>query len=111
MVSVIGLAVIVNAGVIGARTPRAAQPARPAPDRGTAERTYPVPMSLVQEHALFITELYAAAWREHHQDYAFLAMRIRRHNQMEEEINYPAALMVGEALKLRFPTATARSES
>jgi hypothetical protein len=189
MVSVMGLAVIVNAGVIGARAPRVGQPARPA----TVERTYPVPMSLVQEHALFITELnaaaslpgqtgaaarrvltrvtphfrdeqrrvhpllyvlpmlaahqaepwmadlvpiaerlhgdlddirrahlsidaalddlYAAAWREHHQDYAFLAMRIRRHEQLEEEINYPAALIVGEALQLRFPTATARRES
>jgi hypothetical protein len=186
MASVIGLATIVNAGVINARTPWATQPARSAP----SERTYPVPMSLIQEHALMITELnaaasvsgqtgvaarrvltlviplfrdeqrrvhpllyvlpmlaahrfdpgmadlvpladrlrgdlddmrrthvgidaalddlYAAAWRENHQEYAFLAHRIRRHNQLEAEVNYPAALVVGEELQIRFPTPTTR---
>ena len=58
-----------------------------------------------------LDDLYAAAWREHHQEYAFLAARIRRHNQLEEEINYPAALVVGEELQIRFPTATARRQS
>jgi hypothetical protein len=186
---VIGLAIIVNAGSTGARTPRLGPQARSA----LSERTYPVPMSLVTEHALIISELnsaaslpgqtgvagrrvltlviphfkdeqrrvhpllyvlpmiaahqvdpgmadlvpiaarlrgdldeirrahvaidtalddlYAAAWREKHQECAFLATRIRRHNQLEEEISYPAALVVGEELQIRFPTPTARRQS
>jgi hypothetical protein len=50
-----------------------------------------------------LDELHTAAWRENHQEYAFLADRIRRHEQMEQEICYPAALLVGECLRQRFP--------
>jgi hypothetical protein len=50
-----------------------------------------------------LDELNLAAWREGHQEYTFLALRIRQHIQMEEEILYPAALVVGDYLRLKFP--------
>jgi hypothetical protein len=50
-----------------------------------------------------LDELNTVAWREGHEEYAFLALRIRQHIQMEEEILYPAALVVGDYLRLKFP--------
>jgi hypothetical protein len=55
-----------------------------------------------------LDELNIAAWREGHEEYAFLALRIRQHAQMEEEVLYPAALVVGDYLRLKFtPPVTA----
>ena len=51
-----------------------------------------------------LDDLSVVAWREGHQEYAFLAGRIRQHIQMEEEILYPAALVVSDYLRLKFPT-------
>jgi hypothetical protein len=56
-----------------------------------------------------LDELNIAAWREGHPEYAFLADRIRRHNRMEEEIFYPAALVVGDYLRLKCPPAITAS--
>jgi hypothetical protein len=193
LASVIGLAAIINAGAVDARMPRGGPQARPLPTPSATERTFPIPMSIVQQHAMITTELtaaanlpgetgvtarrvlalvtphfrdeqrrvdpllqllpllaahqteswmaelvpladrlprdldellhaqvaidagldelYAAAWRENHPQYAFLAMRIRHHEQLEREITYPAALVVGDELQIHFPTATARRES
>ncbi len=55
-----------------------------------------------------LDELSTAAWRENHEEYAFLAERIRRHERIEREVLYPAAQLVGEWLRQRFPpTSTA----
>lgn len=55
-----------------------------------------------------LDELSTAAWRENHEEYAFLAERIRRHERMEREVLYPAAQLAGEWLRQRLaPTATA----
>jgi len=48
-----------------------------------------------------LDDLNLVAWSEGHQEYAFLALRIRQHIQMEEEILYPTALVVGDYLRLR----------
>jgi hypothetical protein len=53
--------------------------------------------------------LSTAAWREGHPEYAFLADRIRHHEQMEQEIFYPAALLVGDCLRVRFPARATAS--
>ncbi len=55
-----------------------------------------------------LDELSTAAWRENHEEYAFLAERIRRHDRMDREVLYPAAQLAGECLRQRLPpTATA----
>jgi len=55
-----------------------------------------------------LDELSPAAWRENHEECAFLAERIRRHDRMDREVLYPAAQLAGECLRQRFPpTATA----
>jgi hypothetical protein len=57
-----------------------------------------------------LDELKTAAWREGHPEVAFLAERIRHHDMMDEEILYPAALVVGDYLRLKFPPhVTART--
>jgi len=56
-----------------------------------------------------LDDLHAAAWREGQSEYAFLAERIRRHEQLEEEILYPAALVVGDELRLRLPAPVTAS--
>jgi hypothetical protein len=56
-----------------------------------------------------LDELNIVAWREGHEEYAFLAQRIRQHIQMEEEILYPAALVVGDYLRLKFPSPATAS--
>ncbi len=61
-----------------------------------------------------LDELNIVAWREGHEEYAFLALHVRQHIQVEEEILYPAALVVGDFLRLKFPppaTATASGTS
>jgi hypothetical protein len=53
--------------------------------------------------------LKTAAWRESHPEVAFLAKRIRHHDMMDEEILYPAALVVGDCLRLKFPPQVTRA--
>jgi hypothetical protein len=50
------------------------------------------------------------AWREGKPEYAFLADRINRHIRVDEEVLFPAALLVGEYLRLvvREPSHTPR---
>ena len=38
---------------------------------------------------------------EHHADHARLAQKLIRHAQTEEEVLYPASILVGEYIKLR----------
>ncbi len=74
----------------------------PIADRLDAE----IPI-LLREHLTIrraLERLTAAAWREGHSDAAFLAQRLERHIQMEEEVFYPAALLVGKYLRLRLPS-------
>jgi hypothetical protein len=62
---------------------------------------------LLREHLTIrraLERLTTAAWREGHSDTAFLAQRLERHIQMEEEVFYPAALLVGKYLRLRLPS-------
>jgi Hemerythrin HHE cation binding domain len=62
--------------------------------------------TLVREHraiAKALDQLARTAWAEGQPEFAFLATRILRHARMEEEVLYPAALLVGEYLRLRLP--------
>jgi len=51
--------------------------------------------------------LWAAAWGEGKPEYAFLAQRINHHVEVDEEVLYPAALVVGDYLRLRLVTPPA----
>ena len=56
------------------------------------------------EHQLikaFMGELIVAATRENHPEAMALEMEISKHAAMEEEVYFPAAIMVGEYLKLK----------
>ncbi len=58
-----------------------------------------------REHATMVEalrELMRAATEERHAGIARVAQRLVAHAQEEEEILYPAAILVGEALKQRF---------
>ena len=60
---------------------------------------------MLREHAAMVEtlrELMKAATEEKHAGIARVAQRLVAHAQEEEEILYPAALLVGEALKQRF---------
>ena len=60
---------------------------------------------MLREHALIVEALHLlmrAAAEEHHAGIGLLAQRLVAHAQEEEEILYPAAILVGEALKARF---------
>lgn len=60
---------------------------------------------MLREHALIVEALHAlmkAATEEKHVGIARVAQRLVAHAQEEEEILYPAAILVGEALKARF---------
>jgi Hemerythrin HHE cation binding domain len=69
---------------------------------------------LVREHrtiAMALDQLARTAWAEGRPEFAFLATRILRHARMEEEVLYPAALLVGDYLRLRLPPlSTANSQ-
>jgi Hemerythrin HHE cation binding domain len=60
--------------------------------------------TLSREHrsiAQALNRLSQTAWAEGHPQYVFLAARVLRHARMEEEILYPAALVVGDYVRLR----------
>jgi hypothetical protein len=67
--------------------------------------------TLLREHraiARALDHLAKTAWAEGKPEYAFLAARILRHVRMEEEVLYPAALLIGDYLRLRLaPHGTA----
>lgn len=67
--------------------------------------------TLLREHraiARALDRLGRTAWAEGKPEYAFLAARILRHVRMEEEVLYPAGLLVGDYLRLRLaPDGTA----
>jgi hypothetical protein len=71
--------------------------------------------TLLREHraiAKALDGLSRTAWAEGRPEYAFLAARVLRHVRMEEEVLYPAALLVGDHLRLRLaPQATASGGS
>jgi Hemerythrin HHE cation binding domain len=61
--------------------------------------------TLVREHraiARAVDQLARTPWAEGQPEYAFLAHRILRHAPTEEEILYPAALLVGEYVRLKW---------
>jgi hypothetical protein len=45
--------------------------------------------------------LWETAWRDGKPEYAFIAQRINRHITVDEEVHFPAALLVGDYLRLR----------
>ena len=63
---------------------------------------------MLREHGMIVEALHQlmkAATEEKHTGIARVAQRLVAHAQEEEEILYPAALLVGEALKARFQKA------
>jgi iron-sulfur cluster repair protein YtfE (RIC family) len=50
-----------------------------------------------------LTELGRAAEAEHHPDVSRFVEELTAHAQTEEQVLYPAAMLVGEYLKLKFP--------
>jgi hypothetical protein len=63
---------------------------------------------MLREHGLMVDalrRLMQAAVEEKQPGFAGLAQRLITHAQEEEEILYPAALLVGDALKAKFEKA------
>jgi hemerythrin superfamily protein len=63
---------------------------------------------MIDEHKLIVQalrKLLQAAMSEHHARYARLAQKMILHAQMEEEVLYPASILVGEYIKLRLDRA------
>jgi len=89
------------AQLVRGRVPREAAEALTQADRLQAQ----VP-ELIEEHRHLETELgrlVMAAQREGKPEYADFARRLRLHVQVEEEVLYPAALLIAEYLKaIRF---------
>jgi hypothetical protein len=59
---------------------------------------------MLGEHALLVAalrRLLQAAVRERHDGYAAFAQKLILHAQQEEEVYYPASILVGEYVKLR----------
>jgi hypothetical protein len=59
---------------------------------------------MLDEHKMIVValqKLHQAAMREQHGGYAQFAQKLIQHAQMEEEILYPASIVVGEYLKLK----------
>jgi hypothetical protein len=53
--------------------------------------------------------LWDTAWSEGKPEYACVAQRINRHIAIDEEVLYPAALVVGDYLRLAGQRAPTRS--
>ncbi len=63
---------------------------------------------MLDEHKLIVNalqKLLQAAAREQHTGYAQLAQKLILHAQLEEEVLYPASIVVGEYLKLKLGKA------
>jgi len=59
---------------------------------------------LRREHAQILAALETLrteAWAEQHSEYAFLALRVKHHIEVEEHILYPAAVITAEYMRLR----------
>jgi hypothetical protein len=59
--------------------------------------------ALRKEHAALrraLEGLWETAWREGKPEHAFVAQRINRHITVDEEVHFPAALLVGNYLRL-----------
>ncbi|MEO8347694.1 MAG: hemerythrin domain-containing protein [Acidobacteriota bacterium] len=60
---------------------------------------------MLEQHRTIVTvlkELLRAASEEQHPPYVQFAQKLMHHAQQEEEMLYPAAILVGEYLKLKF---------
>jgi hypothetical protein len=67
---------------------------------------------MLEEHRAIVAaleELVDAARAEERPEVARFAQRLMLHAQIEEEILYPAAILVGEYLKLKLPSMPAES--
>jgi hemerythrin superfamily protein len=59
---------------------------------------------MLEEHTLIVAalrRLLQAAIQERHEGYASFAQKLIHHAQQEEEVFYPASILVGEYIKLR----------
>jgi hemerythrin superfamily protein len=59
---------------------------------------------MLEQHRLIVTalkELMRAATEENHPVYVQFCQKLMHHAQQEEEILYPAAIVVGEFVKLK----------
>lgn len=59
---------------------------------------------MLRDHELIVNalrRLLQAAVKEGHEGYAGFAQKLIRHAQQEEEVMYPASILVGEYIKLR----------
>jgi hypothetical protein len=59
--------------------------------------------ALMKEHQAIrkaLGELWAAAWRDGRPEHALVAQRINRHLTVDEEVHFPAALVIGDYLRL-----------
>lgn len=59
---------------------------------------------MLHEHTLIVAalrQLLQAALKERHEGYATLAQKVILHAQQEEEVYYPASILVGEFVKLK----------
>jgi hypothetical protein len=74
----------------------------PLTDRLKAE----MPRMLNEHNAIVqaLDELGRAAARERHPEVSQFVAELKAHAQNEEQVLYPAAILVGEYLKLKFPT-------
>ena len=69
---------------------------------------------MFQDHALIVTalqDLLRAATKEGHVGFARFAQKLILHAQMEEEVLYPASIVVGEYLKLKLASLEEQDES
>jgi hypothetical protein len=67
---------------------------------------------MLKEHEEILTaleKLTAAAKKENKLEYLHFAERLTQHARTEEEIYYPAAMLVGEYLKLKLSRASKRT--
>ena len=69
---------------------------------------------MLKEHEEIVAALektVADARKERKLEYVRVADRLTRHAQTEEEIYYPAAIVIGEYLKLKLASANAKMSS
>lgn len=68
---------------------------------------------MLQDHALIVAalrDLLRAATKEGHSGFAHFAHKLIVHAQMEEEVLYPASILVGEYLKWKLGSSETRPE-
>ena len=63
-----------------------------------------IPIALKVEHEMrALEELGRAAAAERHPEVSRFVEKLKAHAQTEEQVLYPAAILVGEWLKMKFP--------